>query len=426
MPDKTTVVIAASNATKEWSKRVRAATWRVRVFTPFLDQALVQLLRKAQVASHDVTVVTNLTPFSEPQNYAAMLKALRALLKDGVAVYSLDRLHAKVLQADDDICIGSQNFTCYGAGSKEVTAHGLDSIAQTQIESDLDAWFGASDAVDLEQVERLIATLRPQMRAAAKAVDDLEHAAFRVLDELERERASSNSMRRRLGRGAARARQRSAGDRVSAWLEPVQDYQSLIAQRDQTLSEWQVHDTRGRLVDVSLEPLKFYPALWTDTGRMAMVRVAQSRITYVMDSVVNGAPVFIAGEAVGLEFSYPDQDLEDGNVVLVARLGAHRGYVTLRLFFDGDDLTILDVGQTQEWNPNAKGQRDAVAAKLANGARPTGLLKELVLDHSSGAGFRHDKNAAHYFDDGREYILEITTSVGGHPVLLISPAEEEE
>jgi phosphatidylserine/phosphatidylglycerophosphate/cardiolipin synthase-like enzyme len=58
------------------------------------------------------------------------LIGVRALLRRGIEVRSLSRLHAKVLICDwRTATIGSQNFTSYGRGSHETTAVPTDDLS---------------------------------------------------------------------------------------------------------------------------------------------------------------------------------------------------------------------------------------------------------------------------------------------------------
>ena len=102
---------------------MKDAAESVVVFTPYLDDMLDRLLKNAALKVEAITVVTDLSPASGALDYRAQLIGVRALMRRGVNVRSLRRLHAKVLLCDWRIAtVGSQNFTSYGRRSHETTA----------------------------------------------------------------------------------------------------------------------------------------------------------------------------------------------------------------------------------------------------------------------------------------------------------------
>src|SRR6202043_1723045 len=86
------------------------------------------------------------------------------------------------------------------------------------------------------------------------------------------------------------------------------DYRSLCAaRRDLDLTNWRSPDGSN----VHLEHLKFYPALLGPDGRVAFVRVAQSRITYVWRGVRWGSGQRIGRRSLYLQAWFLDGQ-EDG------------------------------------------------------------------------------------------------------------------
>jgi hypothetical protein len=113
----------AKDAYREWKRRVRAADEEVRVFSPYLDRLVVDLLGNARLDASALSVVTDLSPANGSLDYRARLLSIRRLLQQGIEVRSLARLHAKVLLVNGRLAtVGSQNFTSYARTSKETTA----------------------------------------------------------------------------------------------------------------------------------------------------------------------------------------------------------------------------------------------------------------------------------------------------------------
>jgi hypothetical protein len=72
----------AEDISKLWKKAVRDAEHSVVVFTPFLDNSLITLLKEAEVGSDQITLITEcsaLTLLESP----AQLKTLKKLLASG-------------------------------------------------------------------------------------------------------------------------------------------------------------------------------------------------------------------------------------------------------------------------------------------------------------------------------------------------------
>ena len=81
----------AKDAYREWKRRVRAAHEDVRVFSPYLDRLVVDLLGNARVDPSALSVVTDLSPKSGALDYRARLLSIRRLLQRGSRC---DRLRA--------------------------------------------------------------------------------------------------------------------------------------------------------------------------------------------------------------------------------------------------------------------------------------------------------------------------------------------
>lgn len=95
-----------------WRNRVRAAQESVRVYTPYLNRSVVDLLKQAPAGIVEKSVITDLSPTSSAVTYWDQLLAVRRLLKEGIEVRTQSRLHAKVLLVDGAlVTVGSQNFT---------------------------------------------------------------------------------------------------------------------------------------------------------------------------------------------------------------------------------------------------------------------------------------------------------------------------
>lgn len=220
-------LILARDVYKSWKRRVQRAEESVRVFTPYFDRALDRLLGNADLEPGDISVVTDLSPASGALDYRGQLLGVRALLRRGIEVRSLPRLHAKVLLCDEvQVTIGSQNFTSYGRGSHETTALIGDDITDTTFAATLAEWYAAATPVSLEFIEGLLAELADAAEAAKSAsnrlTDEFDQEWVKYLAQLEVERRAREAAARRkplalqLARAVRVSAERHARERVWA------------------------------------------------------------------------------------------------------------------------------------------------------------------------------------------------------------------
>ena len=278
----------------------RWATESVRIYSPYLDRLAVDLLGNAALGPRGVTVVTDLSPESGPFGYRGQLLAIRRLISSGIEVRSLPRLHAKVLLVDRrQVTLGSQNFTSYARKSRETSLAADADLSASTLVKTLNEWFDKAVPVDADLVDRLLERLEQPMAHAREAIQDLIDSFGDVergyRSEMTRRRFEEHLAQARLRpmaealRAAASKSRFSAGQAVAwarlDWAESG-NYRSLRArQQDLDLTNWRSPDGSH----VHLEHLKFYPALLGPDGRVAFVRVAQSRITYVWRGVIWGS-----------------------------------------------------------------------------------------------------------------------------------------
>jgi phosphatidylserine/phosphatidylglycerophosphate/cardiolipin synthase-like enzyme len=222
----------ARDAYRAWKRRIQEAAESIVVFTPYLDSLLDRLLRNSALEAEAISVVTDLSPASGALDYRAQLIGVRALLRRGVEVRSLLRLHAKVLLCDWRIAtIGSQNFTSYGRGSRETTAVPLDDLGESGFVATLREWFETSVSVDITLVERLLAGLENEMKAVQDAQDALAASYEHLWDEYRRE-LKRQRYEEELRRQAQARDRRSPVALVTPLSTPMRDWHVQLSWRD--------------------------------------------------------------------------------------------------------------------------------------------------------------------------------------------------
>lgn len=317
----------AGDAFRVWKKRVRAASESIVVFGPYLDTLLDHLLKNSTLEVDAITVVTDLSPASGTLDYRRQLIGVRALLRRGIEVRSLPRLHAKVLLCDwQTVTIGSQNFTSYGRGSHETTAVPADDLSESRFVDTLREWLDVAAPVDLTFVERLLADFEKEMKAVQVAQAALATSYEQLWEEyqrqLEEERRRREQAARlapisvRIGAAVRSAQEIRARPAVWAQLAEVGDgyrFNTLRAASGSHFTRLLIPDGQG-FADRDLARLRMYPVILNPSGRMGFGRVGKKRISYVRSSVNNETPQTIAGMTYRMRVDCPDQNFETANL----------------------------------------------------------------------------------------------------------------
>ena len=401
----------AADIYPKWKRQVAAATESVRIYSPYLDRLAVDLLGNAALGPESVTVVTDLSPESGPFGYRGQLLAIRRLIASGIEVRSLPRLHAKVLLVDGrQATLGSQNFTGYARKSRETSVAADADLSASTLVRTLNKWFNEAVPVDGDLVDRLLERLEQPMVHAREAIQDLIDSFGDVergyRSEMTRRRFEEHLAQARLRpmaealRAAASKSRFSAGQAVAwaqlDWAESG-DYRSLRAERNVDLTNWNSPDGSN----VRLEHLKFYPALLGPDGRVAFVRVAQSRITYVWRGLRWGGKRMVGRRSLYLQTRFLDGQ-EDGANLQVGFSWEHgsRNAFALRMRFDGEAAMPVAEGRIMGNPYSPDGLRNAVMDAYDDPDSWEGVMRVIFSAVLHPSGFRNDKNADSFFPLG--------------------------
>jgi hypothetical protein len=443
----------ARDAYRAWKRKVQEAAESVVVFTPYLDSLLDRLLRNSALEAEAMTVVTDLSPGSGALDYRAQLIGVRALLRRGVEVRSLFRLHAKVLLCDwQTATMGSQNFTSYGRGSRETTAVPPDDLGESRFVATLGEWFDAAVPVDIVLVERLLAGLENEIKAVQDAQEALAASYEQLWDEyqrdLERQRRHEQELRRqaqaarpaiaaRLGDAVMRAQERLARPVVWARLTEVGyrdsydtwgKYDTLLTDRESDLTRWSARASDQADAHRSLHRFNMYPLILNPSGRMGFGRVAVTRISYVRRAVGWTAPKSLAGMTYRLHVEFPEKDFETANLHITLRSTAELSGATVKLLvrFDGIEAVLVGheiagVGLLGSYVPGSGWRAmtpEDVAASFVSPEAFNQLMK------AAFASFKHrelgiaNHNAGQFFPSG--WVRVTLIEYAGQPVLVVS------
>lgn len=207
-------------------------------------------------------------------------------------------------------------------------------------------------------------------------------------------------------------------------------YETLLADKDATLTHWRTRAGDGAVSFTSLKRLNFYPIVLNPSGRIAFGRVAQTRITYIRSSVKWTRPREILGGRYNVTVRFPSEGLESSNMHMELSVGGHPELATLglRLRFDGIELTLHD------WEVRTNSRAGAYAVHFVDSQ--TKHLEALVhqlhepssLEELVGSAFAPftfselgvgNRNADEFFPRGWVQITLI--DYGARPVLVVTP-----
>ena len=110
------------NAYSSWLEVAESAQSQLVVFSPFLDEMVLHLFEKCPLGWDKLGLVTQMDwEDSSMQGFTKKI-VINQLIRNGVDVRYLPRLHAKAIVSDWDRAVsGSQNFTYYSQHSYEVS-----------------------------------------------------------------------------------------------------------------------------------------------------------------------------------------------------------------------------------------------------------------------------------------------------------------
>jgi hypothetical protein len=295
----------------------------------------------------------------------------------------------------------------------------MDDVLLTTLEQ----WEEDGTAVTLELVDRLLSAtadtshefdkaLKALVVAHKAAVDEFENAA--MFAEARRLQELAQASRVRLGAGYAGGEVRLSRD------YRVDPYWLLSADRDASFSRWLVR-TDGGLVPYGLPRLKMIPALDSMTGRMAFVRLASSRITYVRTAVRwNRAYVLDETRTLRVTVDLPSSQTRRRNMLVTAEDWYDPSLrCRLHLKFTGRDLELVAIkADGQSWRHKTYGElTETLREHLTEAQGKARFVGAFLRSFKYSSLDVEHKNVRDFFD-GHRYRLSLV-EVAEVPVLLV-------
>jgi len=349
----TNKVYLAKDVYSRWKSLVEEAKETITVFTPYFDRTLLSVLKaNNDINLQQITIVTDFNPISilELPN---QLRAIKQALSLGLNVLSLPCLHAKVLLIDRKyITTGSQNFTYRGRKNKECTTVPTESMEGTQFVNTLDNWLEQAKPIDESLVDLMLTKLGKQFKEYSVLVDKIQSEFTKLRVQHEKEKQNDIQLKvqekqRAIRLGLVELEQKSrikmSNGEVFASIKKFASssgyYDSLVVfDNVDDLTSWTLTDEDDSIVSYELPRCKFYPIIVANSNRMAFVRIANRRITYVRTVVTRNWQVGDIYYDINIEF--PATETCNINIVINISISG-RGSCQFDVLFTGCSASIV-------------------------------------------------------------------------------------
>jgi len=335
--------IFAEDVSRHWKQAVRSAEHSIIVFTPFLDNALATLLKNTDLPSNQITLITEcstLTLLKHPPQ----LRTLKQLLENGIQVKQLPKLHAKILLLDEDrVFLGSQNFTYAGRKNLEASAYFGSDQTEGKFLENLNKWIEEAETLNPEWIDLLIEMLAPLQKKHKALVLEAEKIEQEALAQFEKNQCEKHSLH--FDKIVASSALRLNKEWMLAFVEDKisdswsSDYKTLLLFGDGSLNQWKNTNQRNDAHE-NLTRLDIFPALITESMRMAFVRVGKTRITYFRDAIKWRNLHKLGGAKFWVNIKFPKTDTRRRNISITLEPSSNDGFCRLDCFFDGKTIHL--------------------------------------------------------------------------------------
>lgn len=400
----------AGDVYSRWKKLVKDAEDSITVFSPYLDGIIIHLLQNNEELYPDyVEIYTcfNAETFIEMPN---QLKTIKRLLDDGVSVYSIEKLHAKILVIDDEfVAYGSQNFTHQGRKNLEVSVIPQFSFQGSDFLDVLDEWKFEAVEIESEIVDELLEKIPQYFKKYRELIEEFIDDFSEVEVAHEQEKISVNHFENLEKKSRYRFSSEFVELERQRYFKP-EDHYRMVPLNYEDLTIWKRQTVRKKGGNIKLKRLYMYPIIFADSLRIGFARIAKTRITYIRDELsvdcLRQDNISEYSKLVGLNLdfsltiSFPKEDTEIVNISFEFSFENFTQFpLELQVFFDG---VIVKPKRIYHSKISKKSQRTKMN-DLIKIIKTQEFLKELLSFSLDGFTYRKlgiwNKNVEEYFDD---------------------------
>lgn len=417
----------ATDVYPKWRQRVKEATESVIVFSPFFDSLLLRLLKVNTTLSPDNISVVTFFSADNLLELKGQLITVKKLIKTGIKVYQLDRLHAKVLLTDDKwVTVGSQNFTKNGTLNKETTVMPKESLENSVFIQTLKEWLQEAIPINEELVDSLLKGLQKNFKeqealTKQSKIDQAliigQYSKQKIAELIKKLKALEKDSNIQFKDGYA------YGTVTTLWNEN-DCIDTLLADHNCDFTLWKRREVDGRYIPLKLERLSMFPMLMPETMQMGFIRVGRTRISYIRDALTwTNRELKLGQLELTVSIEFPRQHVKERNMVVTLDYKKLEK-CTIDFLFNGTEAKLINSkfrkprGQT---SPRHIYFTSLIADFLGN---PNELDEFLSSFFST---FRYKKlginnpNVTSYFT--RKYYRLSIVEFKGSPFLIIQPNE---
>jgi hypothetical protein len=306
-----------------WRSVINRATDKILVITPYFNNVLKELIEsKLQSTNFESKNIKVLTRFLSELAWGnkEQLSVGIELIEMGVELRQLNNIHAKLLIVDKIyLVLGSQNFTNNGRIAKEASVSVLDmskNRSYYNFLTSIDLWWKEATPVKAELLREL-----------SKKLEDLENS----LNYLKEHRNNVSKIFDNFHKDCNKPNRIKIVDNETPINEMIEGKVKFDSK-----SRKIIEITSDCKLGEPLDRLNFYPMLIKPINRLVYARVAETRISFVIDRINRIIPLKIEGIPYLPKISFPENDFNI-NVNLVKEYDI-RDELNFKFKFDGEYL----------------------------------------------------------------------------------------
>jgi hypothetical protein len=191
------------------------------------------------------------------------------------------------------------------------------------------------------------------------------------------------------------------------------EYDSLLVEPGYDLTDWVTGDKLFAEESRVLDRLSMYPVLFTDTLRMGLVRLGQTRITYVWERFERYEAFQLADNNFNVQVAFPSRSSRKENVLVTLFLHSEK-VAAFSLLFSGYGISFIDGTFTRNCPAHIRG---TIQKRLFKSESAISIFFKQQFTAFRGQYFDIcEKNIRDFFQD-RRYRLSLIEYVGV-PILL--------
>jgi hypothetical protein len=406
------------NIVDRWKKEIKASS-DVTILTPYISSDTAE----AVLIANKPERCTVYTKFSAEvfATGASSVQTLKNLHKAGCKLYSLDKIHAKVVLLDEFVSIGSQNLTHKGENNLEasVAFDGSDKARCSRLE--IEKWIRNRKEITsemLDDMENLVAPIEIKYDEIKKECQkaDLEVEInrkekerkiieFRIQQAKEKIRNISNPL-------LAEIKKVSSGWYSSTNSLVPSYYQS----RQEIFTEWNI---KGE--SIKLERALRYVLIDVKSCKIGWARVSKTRITFFHHGVGDKGPIYWPIYAYDfplfLSFNGNWEDPHSGQNLKIT-IESKKQIFQLVYYASFDLESLLNVQLSEDESTGIKRAQETLDWIELNEERFNRVLVNNFL-----SPFKYQKKlvgvmADNFFNDYQYRINISLAKIGEYPVLL--------